>query len=47
MLPAWQEIGKDLHFLEVKQAVLDGLEAELGRPAAEVPAVRSPTPSTL
>jgi len=38
MLPAWQEIGADLHFLEVERTVLDGLEADLGWPAADLPA---------
>jgi uncharacterized protein len=38
MLPAWQEIGADLHFLAVERSVLDGLEADLGWPAADLPA---------
>ncbi|POM27532.1 TRAP transporter solute receptor, TAXI family [Actinomadura rubteroloni] len=36
MLPAWQEFGKDMHFLEVEPDVLEALEAEHGWPAADV-----------
>nr|WP_202420790.1 TAXI family TRAP transporter solute-binding subunit [Actinomadura rayongensis] len=36
MLPAWQEFGKDMHFLEVEPDVLEALEAEQGWPAADV-----------
>ncbi len=38
MLPAWQQIGADLHFLPVEEAVLAGLEADLGWPDAHLPA---------
>jgi TRAP-type uncharacterized transport system substrate-binding protein len=38
MLPAWQEIGTGLHFLPVEEAVLAGLEADLGWPDVHVPA---------
>ncbi|MDT0307492.1 TAXI family TRAP transporter solute-binding subunit [Streptomyces sp. DSM 44917] len=36
MLPAWQEIGADLTFLEVEPEVLDGLRADFGWPDAVV-----------
>ncbi len=38
MLPAWQEIGADLHFLPVEEPVLTELETELGWPDAHLPA---------
>ncbi|WP_067479098.1 TAXI family TRAP transporter solute-binding subunit [Actinomadura hibisca] len=36
MLPAWQEFGGDLHFLEVEPDVLDGLAADYSWPAATI-----------
>ena len=36
MLPAWQEIGSHLNFLEIEQAVLDGLWQDFSWPAATV-----------
>ncbi|MGI5404817.1 TAXI family TRAP transporter solute-binding subunit [Streptomyces sp. CA-135486] len=36
MLPAWQEIGTDLNFLEVEQDVLDSLRDDYSWPAATV-----------
>jgi len=38
MLPAWQEIGADLHFLPVEEPVLAELADELGWPDAHLPA---------
>ena len=38
MLPDWQELGADLHFLPVEDAVLTGLSTDLGWPDAELPA---------
>lgn len=38
MLPAWQEIGRDLHFLPVEEPVLEALGSDLDWPAAELPA---------
>ncbi|MFG1609782.1 TAXI family TRAP transporter solute-binding subunit [Actinoplanes sp. NPDC049265] len=42
MLPAWQEIGPDLHFLEVEEDVLDGLWADYSWPASSVEAGHFP-----
>ena len=36
MLPAWQEIGRHLNFLEVEKDVLDSLYDDFGWPAATV-----------
>ena len=37
MLPAWQEIGADLHFQPVEDDVLAALDRDLGWPDADVP----------
>jgi TRAP-type uncharacterized transport system substrate-binding protein len=37
MLPAWQKLAPDYHFLPVEDEVLAALEAEYGWPAATVP----------
>ncbi|MCX4904657.1 TAXI family TRAP transporter solute-binding subunit [Streptomyces sp. NBC_00878] len=36
MLPDWQDIGRDLNFLEVEEEVLAGLRDDYGWPAADV-----------
>ncbi|MFC9502782.1 TAXI family TRAP transporter solute-binding subunit [Streptomyces sp. NPDC057002] len=36
MLPAWQEFGRDMNFLEVEDGVLDGLHDDFGWPASVV-----------
>ena len=38
MLPDWQELGADLHFLPVKESVLAGLTTDLGWREATLPA---------
>ncbi len=37
MLPAWQEIGPDLHFLPIEQPILTGLADKFGWPDAHLP----------
>lgn len=36
MLPAWQEVGKEMNFLEVEEEVLDSVRDDFGWPAAHV-----------